>query len=129
MGNRRSFFKYPDMRVMGVDISQQMIAYLPRRETFGVVPMLGAFLRQAGYINIQHKAHIVDFSFDTEAHDGWYQNFTISFQLLQPFLVKMKVTTPEEVDQLYHQAREEMVKPEFRAVWFYLSVWGEKVEE
>jgi len=114
---------------MGVDISQQMIAYLPRRETFGVVPMLGAFLRQAGYINIQQKAHVVDFSFDTEAHDGWYQNFTISFQLLQPFLVKMGVTTSEEVTSLYKQAREEMTREDFRAVWFYLSVWGKKAGE
>ena len=102
--------------------------FLPGRNTFGVTPMLGAFLRQAGYVNIQQKAHVVDFSFDTEAHDGWYQNFTISFQLLQPFMVKMKVTTSEEVEQLYHQAREEMRREDFRAVWFYLSVWGEKAE-
>lgn len=103
--------------------------FLPGRDTFGVVPMLGAFLRQAGYVNIQQKAHVVDFSFDTEAHDGWYQNFTISFQLLQPFLVKMKVIDTEEVEQLYHQAREEMGREDFRAVWFYLSVWGQKAEE
>lgn len=100
--------------------------FSPEQDTFGVTPMLGAFLRQAGYVNIQQKAHVVDFSFGSEAYDGWYQNFTISFQLLQPFLVKMKVTTPEEVDQLYHQAREEMMREDFRAVWFYLSVWGEK---
>jgi ubiquinone/menaquinone biosynthesis C-methylase UbiE len=102
--------------------------FLPGRDTFGVVPMLGAFLRQTGYINVQHKAHVVDFSFDTEAHDGWYQNFTVSFQLLQPFMVKMGVTASEEVDQLYHQALEEMTREDFRAVWFYLSVWGEKPE-
>ena len=103
--------------------------FSPELDTFGVTPMLGVFLRQAGYINIQQKAHVVDFSFDTEAHNGWYQNFTISFQLLQPFLVKMKVTTPEEADQLYHQAREEMTREDFRAVWFYLSVWGQKAGE
>ncbi len=102
--------------------------FLPARDTFGVVPMLGAFLRQAGYVNIQQKAHVVDFSFDTKAHDGWYQNFTISFQLLQPFLVKMKVTTAEDVASLYKQAREEMTREDFRAVWFYLSVWGKKAE-
>jgi hypothetical protein len=102
--------------------------FLPGRDTFGVVPMLGAFLKQAGYTNIQQKAHVVDFSFDTEAHDGWYQNFTVSFQLLQPFMVKMGVTASEEVDQLYHQALEEMTREDFRAVWFYLSVWGEKPE-
>jgi ubiquinone/menaquinone biosynthesis C-methylase UbiE len=103
--------------------------FLPDRDTFGVVPMLGAFLRQAGFTNIQQRAHVVDFSFDTEAHDGWYQNFSYSFQLLQPFMVKMGVTTSEEVSQLYQQAREEMVRPEFRAVWLYVSVWGQRSEE
>ena len=100
--------------------------FSPEADTFGVMPMLGAFLRQAGCINIQQKAHIVDFSFGTEAHDGWYQNFSISFQLLQPFLLKMEVTTPEEVNHLYQQALTEMVREDFRAIWLYLSVWGQK---
>ncbi len=103
--------------------------FSPEADTFGVTPMLGAFLRQAGCTNIQQKAHIVDFSFGTEAHDGWYQNFTISFQLLQPFLLKMEVTTPEEVSQLYQQALAEMVREDFRAIWLYLSVWGQKSGE
>src|SRR5262249_15822776 len=100
--------------------------FLPGRDIFGVMPMLGTFLRQAGYVHIRQKAHIVDFSFGTEAHDGWYQNFTISFQLLHPFLVKMGVTTIEEVTALYKQALVEMIQEDFRAVWLYLSVWGEK---
>ena len=103
--------------------------FSPELDTFGVTPMLGAFLRRAGYVNLRQKAHVVDFSFDTEAHDGWYENFTFTFQLLQPFMVKMQVTTSEEVDQLYHQAREEMTREDFRAVWFYLSVWGQKAGE
>ena len=102
--------------------------FSPEQDTFGVMPMLGAFLRQAGCVNIQQKAHIVDFSYDTEAHTGWYQNFMISFQLLQPFLLKMEVTTPEEVTSLYQQALEEMTREDFRAVWPYLSVWGRKPE-
>jgi ubiquinone/menaquinone biosynthesis C-methylase UbiE len=102
--------------------------FSPEEDNFGVVPMLGYFLKQAGCTHIQQKAHIVDYSYDTEAHDGWYENFTISFQLLQPFLIKMEVTTPEEVTSLYKQAREEMVRADFRAVWLYLSVWGQKPE-
>jgi ubiquinone/menaquinone biosynthesis C-methylase UbiE len=103
--------------------------FSPEEDTFGVMPMLGAFLQQAGCIHIQQKAHIVDFSTGTQAHDGWYQNFTISFQLLQPFLLKMKVTDQDEVSRLYKQALEEMMQKDFRAVWLYLSVWGNKPSE
>jgi len=103
--------------------------FSPEQDTFGVLPMLGAFMRQVGCVHIQQQAHIVDFSFGTDAHDGWYQNFTISFQLLQPLLVKMEVTTPEEVVSLYKQALAELAREDFRAVWLYLSVWGQKSEE
>lgn len=125
--NAPAYEKLNRMMVRAMHKAGQIFS--PEQDTFGVMPMLGAFLRQAGCVHIQQKAHIVDFSYGTEAHAGWYQNFTISFQLLQPFLVKMEVTTPAEVDQLYHQAREEMTREDFRAVWLYLSVWGQKPEE
>ena len=41
----------------------------------------------------------------------------------------MKVAEQEEVGHLYKQALAEMAQPEFRAVWLYLSVWGQKPEE
>ncbi len=103
--------------------------FSPDGSTMGLMPRLGVFLRQVGCVHIQHKAHVVDFSVETQAHGGWYQNFMVSFQLLQPFLVKMGVTTQEEVSQLYQQALSEMLSDDFCAVWLYLSVWGEKPQE
>jgi hypothetical protein len=44
----------------------------------------------------------------------------------QPFMVKMKVATQEELDMLYRQASGEMMSDDFCGVWFYLSAWGEK---
>ena len=41
----------------------------------------------------------------------------------------MEVTTPEEVTALYNQALVEMEQEDFRAVWLYLSVWGQKAGE
>jgi len=103
-------------------------AFLHNEGKIGVLPRLGYFLRRAGYIHIRQKAHVVDYSVETEAHRAWYQNFMMSFNLLQPFMLKMGVTTQQEVSRLYQQALSEMWMNDFCAIWTYLSVWGEKPE-
>jgi hypothetical protein len=55
-----------------------------------------------------------------------YNNSQVVFKLSQPFMVKMKVATQEELDMLYRQALGEMMSDDFCGVWFYLSAWGEK---
>jgi len=104
-------------------------AFLHNEGKIGVLPRLGFFLRQAGCTNIQQKAHVVDYSVETEAHRAWYQNFMMSFNLLQPFMLKMGVTTQQEVSHLYQQALREMWMSDFCAVWIYLSVWSEKPQQ
>ncbi len=125
--NSPAFEKLNRMMVRAMHKAGQ--TFSPEGDTFGVMPMLGAFLRQVGCIQIRQKAHIVDYSAGTNAHDGWFQNFRVSFQLLQPFLIKMEVTTQDEVSSVYEQASGEMTGDDFRAVWLYLSVWGEKPKE
>jgi hypothetical protein len=105
------------------------LTFLSDEGKIGVLPRLGYFFRQAGCIHIQQKAYVVDYSVETEAHRAWYQNFMMSFNLLQPFMLKMGVTTQQEVSHLYQQALSEMWMDDFCAVWLYLSVWGEKPKE
>jgi ubiquinone/menaquinone biosynthesis C-methylase UbiE len=101
-------------------------SFSPDGRSLGITPMLGRFLRDAGCINIQKKAHAFDFSMGTEAYEAMYDNTQVIFKLSHPFLVKMKVATQEELDMLYRQALGEMMSDDFCGVWFYLSVWGEK---
>ena len=103
-------------------------SFSPDGRSLGITPMLGRFLRDAGCINIQKKAHVFDFSVGSEAHDAMYSNSQVVFKLSQPFMVKMKVATQEELDILYRQALGEIMSDDFCGVWFYLSVWGEKPE-
>src|SRR5579863_2078543 len=93
----------------------------------GITPMLGRFLRDAGYQRIQKKAHVIDFSAGEEAHRGFYQDYAMLFKLGQPFLVNLGIATQEEADRLYQQALDEMQSEDFCALWFMLSAWGEKV--
>jgi precorrin-6B methylase 2 len=100
-------------------------SFSPDGRHLGITPMLGRFLRDGGCINIQKKAHVIDFSAGTDAHSTQYQNTMVFFKLLQPFLIKMGIATQEKVEELYQQTLIEMMSDDFCGVWFYLSVWGE----
>ena len=103
-------------------------SFSPYGKRFGTTLMLGPFLREAGLDNIQHQAYALEYSYGTEAHETMYQNTMITYPLLLPFLLKMGVTTREEFDRLYEQIAAETQEPEYRGLWFYLSVWGIKPE-
>jgi ubiquinone/menaquinone biosynthesis C-methylase UbiE len=92
----------------------------------GVLPMLGRFLSDAGCVNVHYRSHVIDFSYGTEAYEGFRHDASIVFKLFQPFIVKMGVATGEEVDRLYEQMRLEMMKENFRGLMLPLTAWGEK---
>ncbi len=100
----------------------------PDGRNFGITPLLGRLLYEADCQDIDRKPHVIDFSAWTEEHESMYQNCVIAFKLVQPFLIKMGVTTQEEADQKYQQMLIEMMMKDFYALWYYLTVWGRKPE-
>ncbi len=92
----------------------------------GVLPMLGKFFQDLGYVNIQHKSHVIDYSYGTETYVGFKQDAAANFQLFQPFIIRMGVATKEELGALYEQMLSEMASESFRGLMFPLTVWGEK---
>ncbi|HLI07518.1 MAG TPA: methyltransferase domain-containing protein [Ktedonobacteraceae bacterium] len=101
-------------------------SFSPEGRNWGLTPMLARFLREAGCKNIQQRAHVIDYSAGTEAHDGMFHNWMISLKFTQPFLVRMGSATQEELDNLYQQALAEMMADDFSALWYFLTVTGEK---
>lgn len=101
-------------------------SFSPDGRNFGIAPMLGQLLHDAGFKNIQKMAHAIDFSAGTEAREGFYQDFMIGFQLVQPFLTRMNLVTKEEFDLLYRQMLAEMLADDFCAITFSLTAWGRK---
>lgn len=91
-----------------------------------ITPMLNRFLRNAGCTDIEYAAHAIDFSAGSEAHEEFFQDMMVGLQLLQPFLLKLKVITEAEIEQLYQQALAEVQADDFCAVLYYLSAWGRK---
>lgn len=100
-------------------------SYSPDGRIYDITPMLGGFLYKVGCINIQHMAHAIDFSAGTEDYEGFRRDWMVFNKLIQPFLIKMGVTTQEEVDQFYQQMEFEMLQDDYRGLMYILTVWGE----
>jgi ubiquinone/menaquinone biosynthesis C-methylase UbiE len=100
--------------------------FAPTGKNFNVTPMLAGFQGDAGYQHVDTIPHVVDFSSGAEAHISMYENWMAGLELLQPFLVKMRMATLEELKELYQQALIEMMSNDFRALWYFLSVVGQR---
>jgi len=122
--NGTAFEKMNGLITQALQVAGQ--SFSPDGRHLGITPMLGRFLHNAGCQGIQKMAHAIDFSYGMEAHNGCYQDVMVLFKLLQSFLIKMGVTTQEEVDVLYHRALAEMQSEDFCGIWYFLSVWGQK---
>ena len=92
----------------------------------GVLPMLGRFLLDAGCINVKYKSHVIDYSFGTEAYEGFRRDAAAVFKSFKPFIVRMGVATQEVVDQLYEQMTFEMMKDDFRGLMLPFTAWAER---
>lgn len=98
----------------------------PDGHNFGVTPLLRRFLLDVGCQDIGLRSHCIDFSFETPAFDSMYRNCEVAFLQVQSFMVKMKVATPEEIEQSYRDMLTEMRSGDFCALWYYLTAWGQK---
>lgn len=101
-------------------------SFSPDGQNLGITMMLARLLREAGCADVRQMAHIMDYSIGTEAYASNYQNVMTLYKLLQPFFIKMGITTQEEVNQVYHQALEEMRSEDYSGVIFFLTAWGTK---
>ena len=120
---------YASEKLYGM-ISQALYAsgksFSPDGRHVGMTPVIASFLYNAGFQHIQRAAHVLDVSAGTEAHASFSQDFKIGLRLLEPFLVKMNVTSQEEFEELYQQALLDMLLDDFCGIWYYLSVWGQR---
>ncbi len=104
-------------------------SYSPDGRIYDITPMLGGFLRSLGCINVGQRAHAVDFSAGTEDYEHFRRDWMAFFKLIQPFLIKMQMSTQEELDRLYDQMELEMLKDDYRGIMFILTAWGATAEQ
>src|SRR5437660_7313818 len=90
----------------------------------GILPLLGDLLRMVGCVNIKLVSHAIDFSFGTEAYEGFRRDASVVFKLFQPFIVRMQVARQRERDDVYNQMILEMLKEEFCGLMWSLPALG-----
>lgn len=100
--------------------------FAPRGHRIGISAMLRRCLKEAGASNLTHIAHAIDYSWDTEAYDGFLKDWRVGFKLVEPFLIATGVITEEDFEKLYQQVLIEMMAESFSSVMFLLTVIGEK---
>jgi len=122
--NSLAYEKLSSLFTRGLQLSGQ--SFSPDGRHIGITPMLGRLLGETGFQNMRRKVHMVDASEGMEAYESCYQNYQVAFKLVEPFMIKLGVTTPEEFDELYQQMLNEMSSEGFCAAWFYLTVAGAK---
>jgi ubiquinone/menaquinone biosynthesis C-methylase UbiE len=122
--NSPAFEQISEMCIHATQLAKRN--YAPDTRHFGITPMLGRLLRDAGCHSLERQSYSIDFSVGMEDHESVYQDYMIVYQLLQPFLLKMQVTTPADIERIYQQMLVEMYSEDFCGIWFYLSVWGYK---
>jgi len=93
----------------------------------GITPMLRWFLKQAGAQNICEQAFALNYSVGTDGHAGVYNNLKVGMKLIQPFLLKTKVGTEEEIEQLYQEMLLELSQDDFLGIWYFTSAYAQKL--
>jgi ubiquinone/menaquinone biosynthesis C-methylase UbiE len=100
--------------------------FSPTGRSYGIAPILARLLRNAGYQEIRHAAHAVEFSAGTPGWTDFFHQTEIAYHGGQSMLVKAGVATPEEAQRLYQQILIEIQSNDFCHIWNYLTVWGVK---
>lgn len=107
-------------------ITKAGFSFDPQGRNYGILPAISRLLREAGYQDIEQRAHVIEFSYGTEGYEPMYQNCKIAFQLVQPFLIKMKILSEEEAQERYNQMLAAIMSEDFSAIWQYMTAWGKK---
>jgi len=100
--------------------------FSPDGSHLGMQPMSGFLLQEGGCVNIQSKAHIIDFSSGAVSHDITCQDYKILLLAMKPAFIHEGLTTEAEFDQTYEQVLEDMQLPSFRGIGIMITTWGEK---
>lgn len=103
--------------------------FSPNGLYYGILHVLPRFFQQAGLHKIDKMAHFIDFSFGTEAHEGYYHNAALMMPLLEPLITKMQLATAEEWHDLMQRGLAEIYEEDFCTAWLMLTIWGQKPAE
>lgn len=86
---------------------------LPAAHHLGILPMLGCWLRQAGYQQVQQRLTSIEVSAGTEAHACFALQLEAFTRRIRPLLLKQEVIAAAAYDVLRLQVQEEVGQETF----------------
>lgn len=92
--------------------------------SIGIAHMLGKFLRDAGFEQIEQYPFLLDCSLGLDMHASACKQTEVSFLLLKPYLITTGVIGEAEFDALHHRMMIEMLHDDFTCLSFGLIVRG-----
>jgi ubiquinone/menaquinone biosynthesis C-methylase UbiE len=101
-------------------------SFSPDGQSIGMLAVFKRLLKQAGLQDIHLVPYLIDSSYDSELYHRSRDEVTVSFKMLEPFLVRnMGLASQQEFDTLYHLATGDMYG-DFGAVSLIVTAWGKK---
>jgi ubiquinone/menaquinone biosynthesis C-methylase UbiE len=100
------------------------MSFSPSGNYHGLIQMLPSLLRQAGVSLIRTRAHFLEFSYGTEAHESFCFDFQSAFSQITPMIEKLGIMDTDEWLTLSSRALAEMLQEDFCAAWTLLTAWG-----
>lgn len=98
----------------------------PERTFLGITPMLGMWLREAGYEEFQERVAALEISRGQPLYSQ-FVNAVLSFgKRIQPFLVQQGVISETECEQLRKEVYTEVRRPDFCGMGYVLTVSARK---
>ncbi|MGB8343870.1 MAG: methyltransferase domain-containing protein [Ktedonobacteraceae bacterium] len=99
--------------------------HLFTQERSGMTSHLTRLLRQYAVRQVQTQAYTIENRVGTEEGQAFYDDLRYGFQTIRPFVQKWGCIQ-EDYDAIYKQALIEMRQPDFLALTFLLTAWGNK---
>ncbi len=100
------------------------LSFSPDGRHFSITMMLNHFLREAGCMDIQERASVINFSAGTAIHNTYYEITQVAFEQMKPFLLAMGILTQQQFEQIYRDVLIEMLEDNFCGILYILTAWG-----
>ena len=84
-------------------------------------------MHQYGIRNVQTLPYILEYEAGTPEAQHLNENTKRFFRTVLPFLRKW-THVPEDYEAIYQQGLLELQRPDFVAIWSFLTAWGVKHE-
>jgi SAM-dependent methyltransferase len=121
------FDQYGQMMYRAFHVAGHTFAESPEQSHMCLSIALKKLLLNAGFTNVSHVAHDIDFSYGELAHMPVLENIATAYENAKPFFVKYGGATSEDVDAASKHAMALIKRTDFLGMWHFISAIGYKL--